>query len=100
VTEHGRHLSRADVLRVARLARLSLSEAELSAIERDLERILVHMESLDALDTSGIEPMPHGFVAPTPLRADVPREPLGAEVALSNAPESEAGHFLVPRVVG
>ena len=88
-----------DVARTAALARLALSEAEISAMTDDLEQILVHVASLDALDTEGVPPTAHSFELATPLRPDVAAKPLDPELAVSNAPEREGTAFLVPKVL-
>jgi aspartyl-tRNA(Asn)/glutamyl-tRNA(Gln) amidotransferase subunit C len=87
------------VAHVARLARLALSDDEITAMARELEQILDHVASLDAVDTEGVEPTAHGFDLATPLRADQPVAPLEPELAVSNAPEREGSAFLVPKVL-
>jgi aspartyl-tRNA(Asn)/glutamyl-tRNA(Gln) amidotransferase subunit C len=84
---------------VARLARLSLSAEERATFTRQLDEILAYAESIQALDTAGVEPMSHagGFEQ---LRDDAPRQGLEREVVLSAAPDSEAGLFRVPRILG
>ena len=66
---------------------------------RDLEQILGHVRSLDALDTEGVPPTAHGFELATPLRPDRPTAPLDPELAVSNAPEREGTAFLVPKML-
>lgn len=88
-----------DVARVASLARLALEPDEAEAMARDLEQILGHVRSLDALDTEGVPPTAHGFDLATPLRPDVPTPPLDPELAVSNAPASQGTAFLVPKVL-
>ncbi len=88
-----------DVARMAALARLALTEDEISAMTDDLEQILVHVAALEALDTEGVPPTAHGFELETPLRPDVAAEPLDPELAVLNAPEREGTAFLVPKVL-
>jgi aspartyl-tRNA(Asn)/glutamyl-tRNA(Gln) amidotransferase subunit C len=88
-----------DVARVAALARLVFSEEETEAMARDLEQILGHVRSLDAIDTDGVAPTAHGFELATPLRADEPVPPLDPELAVSNAPERLGTAFLVPKMI-
>ena len=88
-----------DVAYVAQLARLTFSEEEAKAMARDLEQILGHVRSLDALDTDGVEPTAHGFELATPLRPDRPSEPMDPELAVSNAPAAQGTAFLVPKVL-
>ena len=92
-------IGHADVARVASLARLALSPGEIEGMTRDLEQILAHVASLDALDTQGIDPTLHGFDLPTPLRPDRPARPLDPELAVSNAPARQGTAFLVPKVL-
>lgn len=85
--------------RVAALARLALSDAEIDGMARDLEQILAHVASLDALDTRNVPPTLHGFDLPTPLRPDRPAPPLDPELAVANAPARQGTAFLVPKVL-
>lgn len=85
--------------RVAALARLALSDAEIDGMARDLEQILAHVASLDALDTRDVPPTLHGFDLPTPLRPDRPTPPLDPELAVANAPARQGTAFLVPKVL-
>jgi aspartyl-tRNA(Asn)/glutamyl-tRNA(Gln) amidotransferase subunit C len=87
---------------VAALANLSLTEAEVSKLQRDLDGILEHFDTLNEIDVSGVEPMAqvlYDTEETTTLRADVPLPPLGNELALANAPQPGAGYFKVPRVI-
>lgn len=88
-----------DVAYVAQLARLALSDEEAQAMARDLEQILGHVKSLDALDTDGVEPTAHGFELATPMRPDHPAEPFDPDLAVSNAPAAQGTAFLVPKVL-
>lgn len=88
-----------DVAYVAGLARLALSEEEREAMARDLEQILGHVRSLDAVDTEGVPPTVHGFARATPLRPDDPAPPLDPEQAVANAPARQGTAFLVPKVL-
>ena len=86
---------------VARLARLSLTPEERETFARQLEQVLAYAESIQALDTEGVEPMSHAGQTTT-LREDVPREGLPRETVLAAAPDAdgETGLFRVPRVIG
>ncbi len=88
-----------DVANVAKLARLAFSDEETEAMAKDLEQILGHVRSLDALDTEGVPPTAHGFELATPLRPDCPAEPPDPELAVSNAPARQGTAFLVPKVL-
>jgi aspartyl-tRNA(Asn)/glutamyl-tRNA(Gln) amidotransferase subunit C len=86
------------VAHVARLARLSLTEAERRLFARQLEEILAWAESLQALDISGVPPMSHPREAAAP-RGDEPRPGVDRDAALSAAPDAADGLFRVPRVI-
>jgi aspartyl-tRNA(Asn)/glutamyl-tRNA(Gln) amidotransferase subunit C len=95
-----------DVSRVARLARIALSDAEKTRMESELNGILGLIEQLQAVDTTGIEPMAHPLSAHqdicTRLREDAPVPTHSTEQRdrlMVNAPASEAGLFLVPKVI-
>ena len=83
----------------AALARLAFSEEETEAMARDLEQILGHARSLDALDTEGVPPTAHGFELATPLSPDCPTAPLDPELVVSIAPEHQGTAFLVPKML-
>jgi aspartyl-tRNA(Asn)/glutamyl-tRNA(Gln) amidotransferase subunit C len=84
---------------VARLAHLSLTAEERAAFARQLEQVLAYAESIQALDTTGVEPMSHAAARET-FREDVVRASLPREEALAAAPDAEDGLFRVPRVLG
>jgi aspartyl-tRNA(Asn)/glutamyl-tRNA(Gln) amidotransferase subunit C len=91
-----------EVRYVADLANLKLTEQETAQLQHDLDEILAHMESLNNIDTEGVEPMAQVlYDAPetATLREDIPRPPLGNEAALANAPLAANGYFKVPRVI-
>ena len=93
-------ITRKDVERTAELARLSLSADEIEAMTHDLDRILDHVDQLQALDTQGIEPTAHAIPLATPLRADRASPGIDPDLALANAPLREASAFVVPKVIG
>lgn len=84
---------------VARLARLSLSEAETKSLTNDLRQILDYADSLNALDLADVPPMSHAGAVDS-ARADELEPSLTRDQALGNAPDAEAGLFRVPRVIG
>lgn len=84
---------------MAKLARLSLSDAEAERLTGELERILEYVETLQELDTDGIEPTAHVIPLETPMRDDIPAAGIDPELAVANAPESIAGAFVVPKVI-
>jgi aspartyl-tRNA(Asn)/glutamyl-tRNA(Gln) amidotransferase subunit C len=90
------------VLYVAALANLSLTDAEVSKLQRDLDGILEHFDKLNEIDVSGVEPMAQVLFNTdddATLRADEPAPTLGNDLALANAPQPGAGYFKVPKVI-
>ena len=88
-----------DVARIARLARIELSAAEREATRDQLNGILGFIEQLQAVDTEGIEPMAHAGDVVQRLRPDIVTETDRRADFQAVAPETEAGLYLVPRVV-
>jgi aspartyl-tRNA(Asn)/glutamyl-tRNA(Gln) amidotransferase subunit C len=89
-------IDREQVLHVARLARLELSEDEVSRMTGELSAILEHIEKISALDLDGVPPTTHVVDVPNALRPDVPRVCLPREVVLANAPAVDDDGFSVP----
>jgi aspartyl-tRNA(Asn)/glutamyl-tRNA(Gln) amidotransferase subunit C len=89
-------IDREQVLHVARLARLELSEDEVARMTGELSAILDHIEKISALDLDGVPPTTHVVDVPNALRPDEPRSCLPREVALANAPAVEDDGFSVP----
>ena len=95
-------ISDQEVRRVAELANLALTEDEIFRMTQDLDGILGHMDKLNELDTSAVEPMSQVLYDAeeiATLRADVERKPLSNAEALANAAVSGQGYFKVPRVI-
>ncbi len=92
-------VTRADVDRTARLARLDLSEDEAAVMERDLNAILAIAERLSALDTRGIDPAEGSGGEATPLREDAAVPWLAPGEATAGAPEAREGLFQVPPAI-
>lgn len=94
-------LSLDDVKKVARLARLRITEAEAARFQGQLENILGHMADLAALDTAKVEPTAHALGLTNVLRPDVPAPttPETREALLKNAPEREGPYVKVPKVI-
>lgn len=89
-------ITRDDVLHVARLARLSLSEEEIDAFTSQLASILEHAGEIDALDTDGVLATAHPVVVGNVWREDEPGDCLLPAEALANAPDASDGKFRVP----
>lgn len=84
---------------LVRLARLELPDTEIQTLTGDLEKILAHVQQLEELDVTGIEPTAHvSFDAPT-LRPDTPHNSFPVEVALREAPRVSMDGFAVPAFV-
>jgi aspartyl-tRNA(Asn)/glutamyl-tRNA(Gln) amidotransferase subunit C len=90
-------LSRDQVLYVARLARLELSEEEVERFSGELSKVLDHIEKISELgDLEGVEPTSHVVQVENVLRSDVPRPSWPVEVVLDSAPDAAQGGFRVP----
>lgn len=92
-------LSDADVRRIAHLARLAVSEPEIEAARGQLNGIFAMIETLRAVDTTGVEPMAHAVEMSQPLREDAVTEPDLREKYQAAAPAVENGLYLVPKVI-
>ena len=84
------------VLHVAKLARLRLSDEEVDRMAGELSKILEHVETMNELDLDGVEPTSHVVDLTNVLREDVPRPSLPREVALEQAPDATESGFRVP----
>ncbi len=89
-------IDRDEVLHVARLARLALSEEEIESMSRELSAVLDHVARIGELDLDDVAPTSHVIDVTGALRPDEPRECLPREVALAQAPAVAEGGFLVP----
>ncbi|HEU4977683.1 MAG TPA: Asp-tRNA(Asn)/Glu-tRNA(Gln) amidotransferase subunit GatC [Solirubrobacteraceae bacterium] len=89
-------IDREQVLHVARLARLELSEEEVERMAAELSNVLGHIEKISELNLDGVAPTTHVVEVANALRPDEPRPCLPREVALASAPAVADGGFLVP----
>jgi aspartyl-tRNA(Asn)/glutamyl-tRNA(Gln) amidotransferase subunit C len=89
-------LSRDQVLHVARLARLELSDDEVDRMASELSGVLDHIEKIGELDLADVPPTSHVVAVENVLREDVPRPSLPRDVALASAPDAAEGGFRVP----
>jgi len=89
-------IDREQVLHVARLARLRLTDEEVEQMTGELSSILDHIERISALDLEGVEPTSHVVELENVLRPDEPRPSLPREVALAEAPDADDSGFRVP----
>ncbi len=83
----------------ADLARLDLRDDEVAPFAAQLQKILGHIADLDRLDTASVEPTSHVLPLACPLEADVPAPGVARDEALSQAPRTEHGAFVVPQFV-
>ena len=88
-----------DVEKIAHLARLGIEAADIPEYTRNLSDILAFVEQLNAVDTSGVEPLAHPFEATQRLRPDEVRETNERETFQDIAPLTESGLYLVPQVI-
>ena len=93
-------LTREEVGHVAHLARLELTEDELERFAGQLSAVLGHAEALRRLDVSALAPTSHPLELENVLRPDDVRPGLSRDEALAAAPATEAGCFVVPRILG
>jgi aspartyl-tRNA(Asn)/glutamyl-tRNA(Gln) amidotransferase subunit C len=89
-------IERAQVLHVAKLARLRLSDEEVERMVGELSGILEHVDRIGNLDLEGVEPTSHVVALENVLRADEPRPSLPRDVALASAPDPQDGAFRAP----
>ena len=82
------------------LAKLELSEEEKEAAKKDMEQMLDYIDTLNELDTTGIEPMSHVFPVQNVFREDVVTNGDGSKATLANAPSKKDGGFKVPKTIG
>lgn len=92
-------LEKDDVQSIAHLARLAIDEADIPAYADNLSNILALVEQMNAVDTSGVEPMAHPFEMTQRLREDVVSEQNQREHFQQYAPAVENGLYLVPKVI-
>ena len=96
------NLTEQEVRYVADLANLRLTDEEVQKMSQDLSHVLTHIEQLNELDITTVEPMAQVLFdadETATLREDVPHIPLGNADALINAAASGAGYFKVPKVI-
>ncbi len=92
-------LDRSDVAKIAHLARLAIDEEAVPTYAQNLSNILELVEQMNQIDTSGVTPMAHPLHMAQRLREDVVSEVNQREHFQAHAPSTEAGLFLVPKVI-
>ncbi|MBE7034956.1 MAG: Asp-tRNA(Asn)/Glu-tRNA(Gln) amidotransferase subunit GatC [Ruminococcaceae bacterium] len=93
------NISKEDVLHVAKLARLNLTDEEAQALSVDMENIIGFANKLNELDTEGVVPTAHAIPMSNAFREDVVKPSYDREAMLANAPSAEDGGYTVPKVV-
>ncbi len=93
------NITKQEVERVAKLARLEITEDEKEAFSRQLSSILTYIEQLKGIETTGIEPTATVLDQTNVFRDDVVRPSLSVERALANAPEADEGYLRVPKIL-
>ncbi len=88
-----------DIEKVARLARLALSEEEKVTFGEQLDQILTYVEQLSRLNTEGIEPTSHAIPVSNVFREDEVRPSFPREEVLRIGPDTEGGYFKVPKII-
>jgi aspartyl-tRNA(Asn)/glutamyl-tRNA(Gln) amidotransferase subunit C len=92
-------ISREEVIYIAKLARLNLTEAEIGLYTRQLSDIIAYVEQLQELDVEDTEPMSHVLDLINVMREDKALPPLKRDEVLKNAASHDGMHFKVPRVI-
>ena len=92
-------IDEAQVRKVAKLARLELTEAEVVEFTGQLSAVLDYMEKMNELDTANVEPLAHCLPVSNIFREDRAKESLGTEKTLANAPQRDGEFFKVPKIL-
>lgn len=88
-----------ELRQIATLARLALQDEEVAQLTRELDGILDYIATVQAVDTTGVEPLTHAVGFACPLRPDEVQPSLDNDDALANAPRRHERFFEVPRIV-
>ncbi len=92
-------VDQAAVRRIAHLARIAVTDAEVPHLQNEINAILAFVEALNAVDVSGVEPMTSVIPMKLPMRDDEVTDGEIEPAILANAPLAEDGFFLVPKVL-
>jgi aspartyl-tRNA(Asn)/glutamyl-tRNA(Gln) amidotransferase subunit C len=92
-------ITREEVLKLARLARIALSDAEIDPLREKLNQVLDYARQLDRLDTNAVAPTVHIFETATPLREDIVHPFMDKEALLKNAPDRLGDYLRVSRIL-
>ena len=92
-------ITQAEVLHVARLARLDIDAADVDRFAEQIGTILDYVDTLKKVDTTGVIATSHAITLTNAFREDAVGEQLDPETSLANAPEKDDGAFVVPKVL-
>jgi aspartyl-tRNA(Asn)/glutamyl-tRNA(Gln) amidotransferase subunit C len=93
-------ITKEDIIYVANLARLEVDDKDTETFAGQLGDVLTYVNTLNRVDTEGVPPTSHAISLTNAFREDEETGHLDRDTALRNAPETEDGSFLVPKVVG
>jgi aspartyl-tRNA(Asn)/glutamyl-tRNA(Gln) amidotransferase subunit C len=93
-------ISTADVVKVAKLARLELTPAEIERMTEQLDGMLLHFADMDALNLEQVHPMTQPYPLSNVFREDVVLDGLDHDEVMAAAPMAESGRFRVPPIIG
>jgi aspartyl-tRNA(Asn)/glutamyl-tRNA(Gln) amidotransferase subunit C len=93
-------ITKKDVMHVAELARIDLSDDAIDVFAEQIGDILDYVDQLKRVPTEGVAPTSHAISLTNAFREDEVAEPSDAGRALENAPERQDGYFIVPKVIG
>jgi len=92
-------IDEAQVRKVAKLARLEISDAEVQEFAGQLSAIIEYVEKMNQLNTQGVEPLAHCLPISNVFREDAAKESPGTEKILANAPDRDGDFFKVPKIL-
>ena len=93
-------ITEADVRHVAMLARLALTDEQVTTLVAELSTILTHIDELKNLELEGVQPTAYPLAMTNSMRPDIVRPGLSREDALLNAPDTDGTAFVIPTIVG
>lgn len=93
-------ITRDDIIHVANLAHLEMDEESVEKFTVQIDEILKYVETLGSVDTKDIAPTSHAIFLTNAFRKDTEKQDYDRDSLISNAPESDNGNFIVPKVVG
>ena len=92
-------IDRTQIRKVAKLARLQLTDAEIAEFTGQLSAIFDYMEKMNELDTENVQPLAHCLPITNCFREDFVKDSLGTEKTLANAPQRDGDFFKVPKIL-